>query len=209
MTTNPKAKVPARPTTDSTTQSHSAVCNAESVRVPEPSTKARAGVGARARIAPESAITQGDPQGQNTGPKNAGKPAISITGIGAGISVPPDLAELDESVESPTRLFSWREVLTNMGGYFTPPVVWSQAAPSLSELASYSRTGEWTDQAGFWRAVGRMWWRLVGLPVTTVCRYTEWICQRPGRFLTLLFLYTLLAHTDFAGWLLPWPSWLP
>jgi hypothetical protein len=159
----------------------------QSTRVPNPDGKAHPHVGARARVTDQSATTQGDR-------RRGSEPAV----------------DGDQTTgDDPARLFSWREVLINMGGYFTPPVVWSRAAPSLSELASYARTGEWTGPDGFWRTAGLGWWRLVGLPVTCVCRYTEWIVQRPGRFLTVLWVYGLLAHTDFAGWLLPWPSWLP
>ena len=83
---------------------------------------------------------------------------------------------------------------------------WAEAPPSLADLAAYARAGAWTNPGGFWRGCGTWWLRLIGLPVTVVCRCVEWTVQRPGRLLTVLLIYVVLAHTTPGRWLLPWPT---
>ncbi|MGH3737132.1 MAG: hypothetical protein ACRDT6_16180 [Micromonosporaceae bacterium] len=119
-------------------------------------------------------------------------------GAGAPASVSPQTAHTQ-------RDRWWDRQLADL----TPPTVWSQPPASLRELSLYARHAAWGPQTGFVRGCGIWWCRLVGIPVSTFAYYVAWIAQRPSRTTVALLLYTVLAHTKFVGWLLPWPSWLP
>jgi hypothetical protein len=114
----------------------------------------------------------------------------------------PAAAETTESGDDGLSVWSWLgEILTR---YWKPPGLWTEPAASLDELSAYAHRGEWTSRHGFARACGIGWWRLVGLPVTAVCRRIEWIAQRPGRFITVFVLVKLLAHTSYGHIALHW-----
>jgi hypothetical protein len=85
--------------------------------------------------------------------------------------------------------------------YVTPPAVLTEPPASVAELATYARAGAWTGRrSGLVRGAGVWWYRLVGLPCTVVCRYAEWIFQRPGRAIPVLLLVKLLASTTWGSW---------
>jgi hypothetical protein len=85
--------------------------------------------------------------------------------------------------------------------YFTPPSVLSEQPASVAELAAYARWGAWTPRTdGFLRNLGVTWYRLIGLPTTVVCRYVEWIAQRPGRAIPVYLLWKLLISTGPGPW---------
>lgn len=91
-----------------------------------------------------------------------------------------------------------------LGRYWMPPALWREPAASLEDLSDYAHRGEWASRQGLLRACGIAWWRLVGLPVTAFCRRLEWVAQRPGRFLTVLVLFELLARTSYGRIALHW-----
>jgi len=85
--------------------------------------------------------------------------------------------------------------------YVTPPSVLTDPPASVAELASYARWGAWTGRTdGPLRRLGIWWYRLVGLPVTVVGRYIEWIAQRPGRAIPVFVLWRLLISTGPGPW---------
>jgi hypothetical protein len=90
------------------------------------------------------------------------------------------------------RVRAW---LLAMRAYITPPQVWAEPPASMAELAAYARWGAWTSSTGPVRRLGIVWHRLVGVPVTTVCRYVEWIGQRPGRAIPVFLLWKLFIST--------------
>ena len=99
--------------------------------------------------------------------------------------------------------------------YWTPPKLWSRPAASLDDLSAYAHRGEWASRTGFLRALGIGWWRVVGLPITWLCRRIEWISQRPGRTFAVLVVVKLAAHSgpgqfvlEWLGVALHWLAWL-
>ncbi len=95
-----------------------------------------------------------------------------------------------------------RAALAAIRAYWVPPALLTEPPASLAELAGYAKAGAWTKRrSGFIRGCGVWWYRLVALPVTAVCRYIEWICQRPGRALPVFLLWKLLITTGPGPWL--------
>lgn len=105
----------------------------------------------------------------------------------------------------------WALVLT----YFTPPDIFTERPESMSALRRYARKAAWASKAGVRRSLGIGYFRVIARPVTIVCRYVEWIAQRPGRALPAYGLWKLVisigpgpwvAHhiidplASFAGW---------
>lgn len=85
--------------------------------------------------------------------------------------------------------------------YVTPPSVLTESPASVAELAAYAHWGAWTSSTGGpLRRLGIVWHRLVGLPTTVVCRYVEWIAQRPGRAIPVYLLFKLLISTGPGPW---------
>lgn len=95
-----------------------------------------------------------------------------------------------------------RDVLVASRAYWTPPEILTKRPPTVAALAAYARRGAWTrDLDGPIRRAGVWWFRLVGVPVTVMCRFAEWVWQRPGRALTASTLFVLFAHTTPGRWL--------
>jgi len=111
----------------------------------------------------------------------------------------------------------WRERGLAFVAYFTPPSVLKEPPASVEDLADYAHragytkhprisvtvdplTGQKTERRHWVREAGIWWHRLIGIPVTAVCRYVEWIAQRPGRAVPVLLLVKLLAQTSYGSW---------
>jgi hypothetical protein len=106
----------------------------------------------------------------------------------------------------------WTVWWPRVSAYWRWPHLLATPPPSVAELAAYAEHGPWASKTGFLRHAGIWWFRLVAVPVNVVARYGAWIADRPGRAFTVAVLYTLLAHTSYLGWLLPFPdvaAWLP
>lgn len=142
------------------------------------------------------------------GPALAASPQDS-SAIDADSAPDSALTGSDENAGEDAEKSLMTRLLDQVQEYWTPPVVWTQVPPSLAELRAYAWSGPWTAERGFFRRAGIWWYRLAGWPVTSVCRYVEWIAQRPGRAATVAGIYVLLAHTTPGQYVLPWPSWLP
>ncbi len=119
-------------------------------------------------------------------------------------ATPAEVSSLQSTLQSDEvtfrdRLIGWRAAFR---GYWTTPSVLSEPAPAVTELAAYARHGAWTPgRFGFVRGCGIAWYRLVGLPVTVVCRYVEWIAQRPGRAIPVFAVWKLLISTGAGPWI--------
>ncbi len=96
------------------------------------------------------------------------------------------------------RLWGW---LRASRAYWTPPAVLTEPPASAAQLAAYAWRGGWTGGVdGPVRRLGVWWHRLVGLPVTVVCRYVEWVAQRPGRAVPVYVLWRLFVLTTAGQW---------
>ena len=94
------------------------------------------------------------------------------------------------------------QVLTRTRAYWLPPNLLVEPPASMAELAAYARLGGWTSKTdGWFRALGVLWYLLVGLPVTAVCRYFEWIAQRPARAVVAAFLWFVISRSTPGVWL--------
>ena len=82
-----------------------------------------------------------------------------------------------------------------------PPNVLTEQPSSVAKLRAYARGGSWTkSKSGAIRALGVGYWRMVGLPITVVCRYIEWIAQGPGRAITAFGLWWLFINHGPGPW---------
>jgi hypothetical protein len=97
---------------------------------------------------------------------------------------------------------AWLRWIAAAREYFTPPSLLTEPPPSYTELRAYAHRAGWTSKdTGVVRTLGVWWHRFVGLPVTFVCRYAEWIAQRPGRAIPVFALWKLLILTTPGPWL--------
>lgn len=97
---------------------------------------------------------------------------------------------------------AWRRFLAAVAVYVTPPSVLTERPASVAELATYAHRAGWTSQnSGPVRAAGILWHRAVGLPITVVCRYVEWIAQRPGRAVAAFGLWKLFVLSGAGVWM--------
>jgi len=110
----------------------------------------------------------------------------------------------------------WVRALPKLHAYFTPPNVFTDSPATMGELRKYAHAGGWTSKTGTLRSLGVGYFRLVARPTTVICRYVEWIAQRPGRAVPVYLLWKLVIRTapgpwvaehvihplaSFAGWL--------
>lgn len=93
------------------------------------------------------------------------------------------------------------ELWPRIRDYWVPPALLTEPPPTVAELVGYARHGRWTVSTGKLRRLGVWWHWLVGLPVTVVCRYTEWIFQRPGRTVPVFLVWKLFILTGAGPWL--------
>ena len=96
------------------------------------------------------------------------------------------------------------QIRSGLGGikdYLTPPSVLTDTPASVAELAAYAHWGAWTSSTdGPLRKLGIVWHRMFSLPATVICRYVEWIWQRPGRAIPVYLLFKLLISTGPGPW---------
>lgn len=95
-----------------------------------------------------------------------------------------------------------REIARRVREYWVPPNLLTKPPPPYSALVNYAYRGAWASKPGGpVREAGILWHRAVSLPATAVCRYVEWIGQRPGRAVPVFALWRLLLATDAGHWL--------
>lgn len=114
------------------------------------------------------------------------------------------IPERDESPEAPETaksLLTYSHLRGRVMTCIRPPKVTISRPASVPELTAYARTGTWTkSEGGAIRKAGVTYWYLIGLPTTVICRYIEWIAQRPGRALTVFALWRLVITTGPGPW---------
>lgn len=134
-------------------------------------------------------------------PASSGEPETAPTAVDAeenGVEVSSLQPTLHSKVD--TLREQLRSGLVAVRAYVTPPSVLVERPASVAELSAYAHWGTWTAEAGVLRNLGIAWYRLAGLPVTVICRYVEWIVQRPGRSLVVFALVKLLLSTGPGPW---------
>lgn len=114
------------------------------------------------------------------------------------------IPERDESPEPPETAKS-HLTYSHLRGraleYFRPPRIMTARPADVPALLRYARVGSWTkSENGAIRKAGVAYWHLIGLPTTVVCRYVEWIAQRPGRALIVFLLWRLVISNRPGPW---------
>lgn len=85
--------------------------------------------------------------------------------------------------------------------YFAPPALLREQAPAVDQIKEYARHGLWTSNTtGPVRFAGLCWCYLIAIPKTVWSRTSEWVWQRPGRFLTVAVTVKLLTLFPPVGW---------
>jgi hypothetical protein len=137
---------------------------------------------------------------QNSEVPVAGSPEVPPTEIvsaGHGDQGPRPEAQASENGLFDRARHAWKAT----AAYWTPPSLFTDQPASLQDLAAYARSAPWTaQQAGIFRAAGSSYYRWCAYPVTVVCRYTEWVWQRPGRLAAHAALTKLFALTGPGIW---------
>lgn len=131
-----------------------------------------------------------------------GNPEVCIAGFeGADVTHRSHVEgseTLHPAITAGDRVRSW---VAKSRAYWTPPEILTKRPPAVSGLAAYAKRGAWTRQIdGPIRRAGVAWFRVVGIPVTVLCRFAEWVWQRPGRAVPVLVLAKVLAHTTPGRW---------
>lgn len=135
---------------------------------------------------------------QNPAIRIAGSPAPLVERGAGGESSQTGTFPVQSAPARGEQVRSWIRASVE---YLTPPAVLTDRPASVAELAAYARHAGWTAQgAGPVRAAGVAWWRLVGLPATVVCRYAEWIAQRPGRAIPVFVMWKAVITTGGGPW---------
>jgi len=80
--------------------------------------------------------------------------------------------------------------------FWTPPEIWSEPRPSLSQVAAYAWRGEWTGQDTPSRTFGRLYAALVSIPAHAIAYVVLWLVERPAR-IAVTGLLSLLVSLSF------------
>lgn len=114
-------------------------------------------------------------------------------------TAPEDSSLQPEAITARERLV---DLLQRSRAYWVPPSLLTDPPASVTELTSYARYAGWTARAdGPMRRLGVTWLYTVGLPVTVVCRYSEWVAQRPGRAIPVFVVWKLFVTTGPGPWM--------
>lgn len=85
---------------------------------------------------------------------------------------------------------------------YTPPDVWSKDRAALKKVWAYACRGEWTTDAGLFRAAGQVYALLVAIPVIYLAAAVEWTVERFSRLATAAVLLWLLSKVPPLAWLI-------
>jgi hypothetical protein len=118
----------------------------------------------------------------------------------------PERETAPQASESPKSEVTYgdiaRRAVASTATYFTPPSILTARPESVVELRRYPREGDWLlAKVSPLRTLAVTYWRAIGLPVTVICRYVEWIAQRPGRALLAYVLWRLFTVAGPGRWL--------
>lgn len=77
--------------------------------------------------------------------------------------------------------------------FWTPPEIWSQPRPSLSQVAAYAWKGGWTGEESTSRRLGCIYVALVSIPAHAVGYVVLWLVERPARLAVTAALSLLIV----------------
>jgi hypothetical protein len=104
--------------------------------------------------------------------------------------------------DADTPIVTVGEVLGGIREAFTPPDIWSQERPSLSQIWAYAARGEWTNKTGLPRRGGQVYAVAVAFPVVGFAYLVAWTAERFARLVAAAVLLALLAQVPPLSWLI-------
>jgi hypothetical protein len=108
----------------------------------------------------------------------------------------------ESKADANTPIVTVGEVFGGVREAITPPDIWSQERPSLSQMWAYAAHGEWTNPKGAPRRVGQAYAAVVAFPVAGLAYLLAWVAERPSRLLAAIVLLVLLAQVPPLSWLI-------
>lgn len=102
----------------------------------------------------------------------------------------PDV--VDEAVADDSDVGRGPGLLDRGVAFWTPPEIWSEARPSLAQVAAYAWRGSWTGEDTASRQLGRIYAALVSIPAHAVAYVLLWLIERPARFTVTALLAFLI-----------------
>lgn len=113
----------------------------------------------------------------------------------------PDSAPSSESTDAPPSV-TWSEHLAGARDVLTPPDIWSQERPSLSQVWAHATHGDWTRKTGLPRRAGQIDALFIAVPLVGLAYLLAWIVERPSRRIAAAVLLVLLAQVPPLSWLI-------
>jgi hypothetical protein len=108
----------------------------------------------------------------------------------------------ESEADTNTPIVTVSEVFGGVREAFTPPDIWSQERPSLSQIWAYATHGEWTNKTGLPRRAGKLDAILIAVPLVALAYTIAWIAERPSRRIATVVLLVLLAQVPPLSWLI-------
>jgi len=128
--------------------------------------------------APVANATGISEEGSDSAPNARSAPAGTRAHAGeAEWATPPAVVDLGKSSVVEETADLWSRALA----FWTPPEIWSQPRPSLSQLTSYAWHGPWTGQDTHSRWMGRTYAAVVSIPAHALAYVVLWLVERPAR----------------------------
>lgn len=142
--------------------------------------------------------TQRDPEiGNGSGTGNAAPASHTGANAHAGPRAHARGAKPAGVPDEPAETTTLGDRLTVAGAWlveaFQPPEIWTDDRPALAKAAARAKRGEWTKAKGGVRKAGVAYFRFVYLPTAAVCRYVDWVVERPSRLIVALAVLGLIV----------------
>jgi hypothetical protein len=103
----------------------------------------------------------------------------------ASETVPAEAEEADAAAEVAPAGVSMTDRLADFRVIWVPPNWRTERPASLDEVITYADTAPWCAGEGKARKAGRVYNRVVAVPVSALAYVIAWIFQRPGRAITV------------------------
>lgn len=141
-------------------------------------------------------------RGDDTDPGLNARPRVRTRENSADTALLQDDSAPGSAPDTNTPIVTVGEVFGGVRDAFTPPDIWSQERPSLSQIWAYATHGEWTNPKGGPRRVGQAYAAVVAFPVAGLAYLLAWVAERPSRLLATVVLLVLLAQVPPLSWLI-------
>lgn len=141
-------------------------------------------------------------RGDDTDPGLNARPRVRTRESSADTAVLQDETAPGSDGNANTPIVTVGEVFGGVREAFTPPDIWSQERPSLSQIWAYAAHGEWTNKTGLPRRAGQLDAIFIAVPLVALAYTIAWIAERPSRRIATVVLLVLLAQVPPLSWLI-------